>query len=60
VVSESFVQRLPTTASGRLGEWLELGGSIGDQSGRSVGIASVGTQTASRQRRLLLKVEELP
>lgn len=54
------VQRLFTTASGRLGEWLELGGSSGEQSGSSAGIASVGTQSASRQRRLLLKVEELP
>lgn len=54
------VQRLLTTASGRLGEWLKLGGSIGEQSGNSAGIASVGTQAASRQRRLLLKVEELP
>jgi hypothetical protein len=51
--------RLVTTLSGRLGEWIELGGSVGDQSGNSAGIASYGTQSASRQRRLLLKVEEL-
>ncbi len=51
--------RLVTTLSGRLGDWIELGGSIGDQSGNSAGIASYGTQAASRQRRLLLKVEEL-
>jgi hypothetical protein len=48
-----------TTLSGRLGDWIELGGSVGDQSGNSAGIASYGTQSASRQRRLLLKVEEL-
>jgi type II secretory pathway component GspD/PulD (secretin) len=54
------VQRLLTTVSGRLGEWLELGGSTGEQSGSTVGIASVGTQSASRHRRLLLRVEELP
>ena len=51
--------RLVTTISGRLGEWLELGGSVGNQSGNNAGIASYGTQTASRQRRLLLRVEEL-
>jgi hypothetical protein len=51
-------QRLVTTVSGRLGEWLELGGSVGEQSGSSgSAIASYGTtQSASRQRRLLLKV----
>jgi hypothetical protein len=54
------VQRLVTTVSGRLGEWLELGGSTGEQSGSSGGIAGYGTRSASRQRRLLLKVEELP
>jgi hypothetical protein len=54
------VQRLITTVSGRLGEWLELGGSVGEQSGSTGGIASYGTRSASRARRLLLKVEELP
>jgi hypothetical protein len=52
--------RLVTTVSGRLGEWMELGASVGDQSGSSTGITRYGTQAASRQRRLLLKVEELP
>ena len=52
--------RLLTTISGRLGEWIELGGALGEQSGSSAGIASYGTQSASRQRRLLLRVEELP
>jgi len=52
-------QRLTSTVSGRLGEWLELGGSVGEQGGSSAAIAGYGTQSASRQRRLLLKVEEL-
>jgi hypothetical protein len=52
--------RLVTTVSGRLGEWLELGGSAGEQSGSTGGIASYGERSASRARRLLLKVEELP
>ncbi|MDP2822228.1 MAG: hypothetical protein Q8O52_06050 [Sulfuritalea sp.] len=54
------IQRLVATVSGRLGEWLELGGSVGEQSGSSGTIASYGSKSASRQRRLLLKVEELP
>jgi len=54
------VQRLVTTVSGRLGEWLELGASAAEQSGSSSGIANYGAGAASRQRRLLLKVEELP
>ena len=54
------VQRLVTTVSGRLGEWLELGGSVAEQSSSSGAIAAYGTRSASRQRRLLLKVEELP
>jgi len=54
------VQRLLTTVSGRLGEWLELGGSVGEQSASSTAIAGYGNRSASRQRRLLLKVEELP
>ncbi|MCX7146760.1 MAG: hypothetical protein NT042_11290 [Sulfuritalea sp.] len=54
------VQRLVTTVSGRLGEWLELGGSTGEQSGSSGAIAGYGTRSASRRSRLLLKVEELP
>jgi hypothetical protein len=53
-------QQLVTTVSGRLGEWLELGGSAGEQSGSKGGIASYGERSASRTRRLLLKVEELP
>jgi len=53
------VQRLITTVSGRLGEWLELGGSSAEQSAAETGVTRYGTRTASRQRRLLLKVEEI-
>ena len=53
-------QRLITTISGRLGEWLELGGSVGEQSGTTGGITRYGTQSATRSRRLQLKVDELP
>jgi hypothetical protein len=53
-------QRLLTTVSGRLGEWLELGGVATQQSAAGSGITSYSTQSASRQRRLLLKVDALP
>lgn len=53
------VQRLLTTVSGRLGEWLELGGSSGEQSASSGAIGAYSAGSASRQRRLLLMVEEL-
>ncbi len=53
------VQRLVTTVSGRLGEWLELGGSAGEQSGATAGIVRYAGGAASHRRRLLLKVDEL-
>lgn len=52
-------QRLVTTVSGRLGEWIELGGTTGaEQSDRS-GTLSYSTRGTLEQRRVLLKVEEL-
>lgn len=53
------VQRLLTTVNGRLGEWLELGGALDEQRSSAGGIAAYRAGSASRQRRLLLKVEEL-
>ena len=53
-------QRLSTTVSGRLGEWIELGGSQqqSDQQGRSW----LGSEGAAVQdnRSIWLQVEELP
>lgn len=54
------VQRLTTTVSGLLGEWIALGGSSGEENTRQGEIAGHGAHLASRQRRLLLKVDELP
>ncbi|MCF8178775.1 MAG: type II and III secretion system protein [Sulfuritalea sp.] len=54
------VQRLNTTVSGRLGEWLELGGSVAERSGTSGAITSYRAGSSTRQRRLLLKVDALP
>jgi hypothetical protein len=52
-------QRLITTVSGRLGEWMELGGGVTEQSASGSGIIRYSTQSASRQRRLLLRIEAL-
>jgi type II secretory pathway component GspD/PulD (secretin) len=52
-------QRLVTTVSGRLGEWMQLGGSTDETSERESGVTRYGTRSASRQRRLLLKVDEI-
>lgn len=53
------IERLTTTISGPLGEWMVLGGSTQDEAGQGSG-TSWSSRSASRQRRLLLKVDELP
>jgi len=52
--------RLVSTVSGRLGEWIELGGSGSEQSVSGSGIIRYSTESASRQRRLFLRIEALP
>jgi len=52
-------QRLATTASGRLGEWFELGGVAASASRDERGILSSERATAGEARRIWLKVEEL-
>lgn len=54
------VMRLVTTISGRLGEWLELGGSADTSDANESGITRYGTRSASGRRKVLLKVDELP
>lgn len=54
------VQRLSTTVTGRLGEWMELGGSVQDTAGERAGTASYSSRSARDDRRIWLKVEELP
>jgi len=52
------VQSLVTTVSGRLGEWMEIGGVGRDTSGQQAVLLG-RTSTASREnRRVLIKVEE--
>lgn len=53
-------QRLSTTIAGRLGEWLELGGTGRQASGQERGGFNVSTNDVSNQRSLWLKVEEAP
>lgn len=54
------VQRLSTTVSARLGEWMEIGGSVEERTGEDSGMARHSTRGASSGRRVLMKVEELP
>lgn len=51
-------QRLSTTVSGQLGEWIELGGSGRQAAGQQSGAFSVGTSDARDNRSIWLKVEE--
>ena len=52
-------QRAGTTASGRLGEWFEIGGATTVASRDDRGIASASRSHASDSRRIWVKVEEM-
>jgi type II secretory pathway component GspD/PulD (secretin) len=52
-------QRVSTTVSGRLGEWIELGGSGQQAGGRDRGNLSVGTSELRDNRSVWLLIEEL-
>ena len=52
-------QRLSTTVAGRLGEWIELGGSGRQVSGQQSGSLSVGTGDGRDNRSIWLMVEEV-
>ncbi len=54
------IQRLSTTVSGRLGEWLEIGASNADAAVEQSGTGRYSTRSGLDARRVLLKVEELP
>lgn len=53
------VQRVATTVSGRLGEWIDLGGLVRERTDQSSAIGSRTTGTTADQRRVLVKVEEI-
>lgn len=52
-------QRLSTTVSGRLGEWIELGGSGRQASGNQGGALSLSSSDARDNRSIWLMVEEV-
>lgn len=54
------VQRLSTTVSGRLGEWLQLGGVGAEVEGHQRGGLSLSTDAVRSERGVWLLVEELP
>jgi len=54
------VQRLSTTVSGRLGEWLQLGGTGQEASSRRQGTLSLSASEVRESRGIWLMVEELP
>lgn len=53
-------QRLSTTVAGRLGEWIELGGSRQQANGKQDGGYSVSTSDARDNHSIWLMVEALP
>lgn len=52
------VQRIVTTVSGRLGEWMEIGGIAQDSAGQQSVLLGRSSTSASDNRRVLIKVEE--
>ncbi len=53
------IQRVVTTASGRLGEWFELGGSTRDESRSDSGLLIGAAGVRTDNRRIWVKVEEI-
>jgi type II secretory pathway component GspD/PulD (secretin) len=53
------VQRMTTTVSGRLGEWMEIGGLSRDASGQQTVILGRSSGATRDSRRVLVKVDEV-
>ncbi|UCF75162.1 MAG: hypothetical protein JSU71_13110, partial [Betaproteobacteria bacterium] len=53
------VQRVVTTVSGRLGEWMELGGVGKDATGQQSVLLGRSSSVTRDDRRVLLKVDEV-
>jgi type II secretory pathway component GspD/PulD (secretin) len=53
------VQRLVTTVSGRMGEWIEIGGIDRDTSSQQSALLGRSSAAARDSRRILIKVEEI-
>ncbi|MBX9965461.1 MAG: hypothetical protein K2Y35_20560 [Burkholderiales bacterium] len=54
------IQRFDTVVSGRLGEWIELGGSTQARESDESGIVYRSSEARRDERRIYLKVEEAP
>ncbi len=54
------IQRLTTTVSGRLGEWIDLGGTVEERAGETSGTLRYSSRGGSSGRRVQLRVDELP
>lgn len=54
------VQRTSTTVSGRLGEWLEIGGIVAGRAYEASGTVYRTNSAQSDDRRVLIRVDELP
>jgi type II secretory pathway component GspD/PulD (secretin) len=53
------VQSVVTSVSGRLGEWMEVGGIVQDASGQQTVLLGRSVSAARDSRRVLVKVEEV-
>lgn len=53
------VNRVVSTVSGRLGEWMELGGVNLAQSAETSGVLARSSDAGSQERRVLVRVEEV-
>ena len=53
------IQRVATTVSGRLGEWMELGGIDQSRAQQNSAIASRDSERNSGQGKIYIKVEEM-
>ena len=55
----AHVQHIDTSVSGRLGEWMEIGGMLHVVRGRRAGIAHGGRRDGRDLRRVLIRVNEM-
>lgn len=53
------VQRVHTTVSGRLGEWIEIGGILSGRAFESAGTVHRSNTATGDDRRVLVRVDEL-
>jgi type II secretory pathway component GspD/PulD (secretin) len=53
------VAQMHTTVSGRLGEWIDIGGAVQEQGSSASEIIASTRELRNEQRRVLLKVEEI-